>query len=111
MIGVLRNALKTRGDFEMLHQAALGGELRPHEVAELRRHWQALLDGRFAYEVDRALSEGESADGGEPEYRVMADEDGARTQYKLTESASSRLVALGFTVGEVEHALTELEGK
>lgn len=111
MIGVPRNALKTRGDFEMLHQAALGGELRPHEVAELRRHWQALLDGRFAYEVDRALAEGEPADGDEPEYRVMTDEDGARTQYRLAESASSRLVALGFTVGEVEQALTELEGK
>lgn len=111
MIGIPRNALKTRADFEMLHQAAMGGDLRPHEVADLRKHWQALLDGRFAYEVDRALGEGEAPDGDEPEYRVMTDEDGARTQYKLVESASSRLVALGFAVGDVELALAELEGK
>jgi len=41
----------------------------------------------------------------------MADEDGVRTQYRLVESTSSRMVALGFTVQEVETALVELEGK
>lgn len=111
MIGIPRNALKTRADFEMLHQAAMRGDLRPYEVAELRKHWQALLNGRFAYEVDRVLGEGEEPDGEEPEYRVVTNEDGARIQYKLVESASSRLVALGFTAGEVELALAELEGK
>src|SRR5690625_4220155 len=111
MIGIPRNALKTRADFEMLHQAAMGGDLRPHEVTDLRKHWQALLDGRFVYEVDRTLGEGEAPDGDEPEYRVMTDEDGVRTQYRLVESTSSRMVALGFTVQEVETALAELEGK
>lgn|SRR5690625_621278 len=111
MIGIPRNALKTRADFEMLHQAAVSDQLRPHEVEILRRHWQALVDGRFSYEVDRVLGEEELADGEEPEYRVMADEDGVRTQYRLVESTSSRMVALGFTVQEVETALVELEGK
>lgn len=111
MIGIPRNALKTRADFEMLHQAAVSDQLRPHEVANLRRHWQALLDGRFVYEVDRILGEEEPADGEEPEYLVMADEDGVRTQYRLAESTSSRMAALGFTAQEVETALAELEGK
>ena len=111
MIGIPRNALKTRADFEMLHQAAVSDQLRPHEVANLRRHWQALLNGRFAYEVDRALGEGEEPDGDEPEYRVVTDESGVRTQYKLVESASSRMSVLGFTTQEVEAALAELEGK
>ncbi|WP_445157418.1 hypothetical protein [Halomonas sp. E14] len=116
MRGIPRNALKTRADFEMLHDAALRDELRPHEVAELRRHWQALLDGRFAYEVDRVLGEDEVPDGDEPEYRVMADEDEdtgevVRTQYKLVESECSRMHRMGFAALDVEMALSELEGK
>lgn len=116
MRGIPHNALKTRADFEMLHQAALNDDLRPHEVSELRRHWQALLDGRFVYEFDRVLTDGEDPDGAEPDYRVMEDEDEetgevTRTQHKLTESLCSRLCRLGFEASEVEAALAELEGK
>lgn len=116
MRGIPHNALKTRADFEMLQQAALNDGLRPHEVGNLRRHWQALLDGRFVYEFDRVLAEGEDPDGPEPDFRVMEDEDeddGAvtRTQHKLVESQCSRLCRLGFEASEVEAALAELEGK
>lgn len=116
MRGIPRNALKTRADFATLHEAALRDELRPHEVAELRRQWQSLLAGRKAYQVDRVLAEGESPDGDEPEFRVMEELDEAtdevtRTQYKLTETLCSRLCRLGFEVEEVEAALVELEGK
>lgn len=116
MRGIPRNALKTRADFDMLHAAAMAGELRPHEVTELRRQWQALLNGRQAYVVDRVLAEGEDPDGAEPDYRVMVDEDEAtgettRTQYKLTDTQCSRLNRLGFEVDDVEAALAELEGK
>ncbi|WP_445157667.1 hypothetical protein [Halomonas sp. E14] len=116
MRGIPRNQLKTRADFMLLQEAALAGELRPYEVADLRRHWQALLDGRVAYEVDRVLAEGEAPDGEEPEYRVMTDEDEAsgeaiRTQYRLVETGCSRLVRLGFEVEEVEAALAQLEDK
>lgn len=116
MRGIPRNALKTRADFEMLQQAALSDGLRPHEVESLRQHWQALLNGRFVYEFDRVLAEGEAPDGAEPDYRVMEDEDEdsgtvTRMQHKLVESQHSRLRGLGFEVSEAEAALAELEGK
>jgi len=117
MIGVPRGGLATRADFEMLQAAALAGEMRPHEVAVLRRHWQGLLNGRLAYVFDRLLGEGEAADGAGPEYLVVdaggeapASEPAVRAQYRLTE-VPSRLDLLGFAVSDIEDALTDLEGR
>lgn len=114
MRGFPRNALKTRQDFEMMQARAAEGSLRPRQVSELRRHWQSLLDGRFAYQYDRVLAEGEEPDGQEPEYRVVeeAEDDGetvSRVQFRRAEVVSSRLARMGFSQAEVEQAITELE--
>lgn len=114
MRGFPRNALKTREDFEMMQTRAVEGSLRPRQVSELRRHWQSLLNGRFAYQHDRVLAEGEEPDGQEPEYRVIEDteDDGEtvrRVQFRRAEVASSRMARMGFTQAEVEQAITELE--
>lgn len=115
MRGFPRNALKTRQDFEMMQARAAEGSLRPRQVSELRRHWQSLLDGRFAYQVDRVLEGDEEPDGQEPEYRVVdeTEDDGEtirRVQFKRIESDSSRLARMSFSQTEVEHAIAELEG-
>jgi len=113
MRGIPRNALMTRNDFELLQQRARDGELRPQQVEELKQRWQALLNGRYVYQFDRILEDGENPDGSEPDYRVIEEEDEStgeivRRQYKRIESSTSRLVKLGYTVSDVEDALAEL---
>lgn len=114
MKGIPHNALKTAQDYEGLHDQALAGELRPREVDTLRGYWQALLDGRWRYDRDRALAEGEEPDGPEPEYRVLAEEteDGTaeRWQFQRVRDEHARIDALGYTPAQVEAKITELEG-
>ena len=113
MIRIPRNSLKTKGDFERAHEMALNGELRPRDIEQLKRYWKSLLGGRWRYDRDRLLDEGESPDGGEPEHRVMVEqtEDGAeeRWQFKRVEDSSARIHKLGFDVETVEAKIAELE--
>lgn len=108
MKGIPAPALATRSDYERLHQMALNGEMRPRDVERLRCYFQALIDGRWRYDRDRALAEGEDPDGGEPEYRVIEDEDEGRVQHKRVEDDRALIHRLGFTVDEVANKIKEL---
>lgn len=114
MQGVPRFGLRTRADFELLQDLALQGELRPACIATLQRHWQGLLAGRWAYVYDRDLAAGESPDGEAPHYLVIESEDETtgemrRVQLKRTEVPTATIFRLGFTVPEVEQAISALE--
>lgn len=95
--------LNTRADYELVHDAALAGEL---PTDKLLTAYDALLNTRLHYVFDRLLATDEPADGAEPEYRVMAEklEDGTtqRTQYKLVDNPDARLYQLGFAVADIE---------
>jgi|SRR5690625_43051 len=116
MQGVPRFGLRTRADYDLLQVLAIQGELRPHDAATLKRHWEGLLSGRFSYQRDRELVGDEPADGEMPDYLVITTreddgEDGAerRVQMVRVESLSAEIFRLGFTVQEVEQAISDLE--
>lgn len=123
MQGVPRYGLRTRADYDLLQGLAIQGEIRPQGVATLKRHWEGLLAGRWTYVHDRELTEGEAPDGPEPEYRVLelrdesADIEGEteneaavrRVQIKRIESPTAEIFRLGFTVHDVEQAISDLE--
>jgi hypothetical protein len=114
MQGVPRYGLRTRADYDLLLGLATQGEIRPQGVATLKRHFEGLLSGRFTYVHDRELAEAESPDGDMPDYRVLNVEDEEtgetrRVQMKRIESPQAEIFRLGFTVQEVEQAITDLE--
>lgn len=107
--------LNTRTDYERCQELARNGELRHRDMQRLREHWAGMLEGRHYYELDRVLGDTEEPDGTEPEYlvREVEDEDTGelrREQLLRTERSPSALTRTGFTVQEVEDAMTELEG-
>jgi hypothetical protein len=113
MQGVPRYGLRTRADYDLLQGLALQGEIRAQGVATLKRHWEGLLASRFVYDRDRELAEGEQPDGDMPEYRVLTIEDqetgvSQRVQFVRTESSAAAIFWLGFTVQNVEKAITDL---
>ncbi|MBK5942708.1 hypothetical protein [Halorhodospira halophila] len=108
MKGIPSPALATRSDYERVHQMALDGELRPRDIDRLHRYWQALLDGRWRYDRDRVLGDGEEPDGEEPEYRVIEDEEEGRVQHIRVEDDRALIHRLGFSVDEVENKIKEL---
>ncbi|MCS4503912.1 hypothetical protein NYO91_07450 [Arhodomonas aquaeolei] len=114
MKGIPHNSLKTAQDYEGMQQLAIAGELRPRDVATLRRYWQSLLDGRWRYDRDRLLGDSEAPDGDEPDYRVLVEEaeDGTeeRWQYKRVADDKARIHHLGYDVATVEGKIAELEG-
>lgn len=114
MQGVPRYGLRTRADYDLLLGLATQGEIRPQGVATLKRHFEGLLSGRFTYVHDRVLAEAESPDGDMPDYCVLNVEDEEtgetrRVQMKRIESPQAEIFRLGFTVQEVEQAITDLE--
>lgn len=114
MQGVPRYGLRTRADYDLLQGLATQGEIRPQGVATLKRHFEGLLSGRFTYVYDRDLAEDETPDGDLPEYRVLTvddEENGTtrRVQMQRIESPQAEIFRLGFTVPEVEQAITDLE--
>lgn len=110
MRGVPKNSLKTKSDYETCQSMALDGSLRSVDVARLRRYWQALIDGRYVMVKDRVLDTDEQADGEEPEYRILTDEETQdRVQYKREEDAEAKIFRLGYSVEDVEGKLDELE--
>ena len=112
MKGIPRNTLQTKGDFERAHEMALNGELRPRDIEQLKRYWKSLLGGRWRYDRDRKLEDGEDPDGDPPDYKVLVeDDDGTeeRWQFKRVEDSSARIHKLGFDVETVEAKIAELE--
>jgi len=115
MQGVPRCGLRTRADYDLMQSLAVQGEIRPQGVATLKQHWQGLLSGRFTYVYDRDLADGEAPDGDMPDFRVLEVEDDdtgetRRVQMKRTESPQAEIFRLGYTVQDVEQAITDLEG-
>lgn len=114
MQGVPRFGLRTRADYDLLQGLAVQGELRPQDAATLKRHWVGLLSGRFSYQYDRELVGDEAADGEKPDYLVIEtrdeeDDTVRRVQMVRVESPSAEIFRLGFTVQEVEQAISDLE--
>lgn len=106
--------LNTRTDYELCQELARNGELRHRDMQRLREHWAGKLAGRHYYAFDRLLGDTEEPDGTEPEYlvREVVDEetgDAQRKQFVRTERSPSALTRTGFTVQEVEDAISELE--
>lgn len=114
MKGVPRE-LKTRADFDRLQEMARDGKLGQNCLRRLRAHWEGLLAGRYYYEMDRVLEEGDEPDGSEPEYlvRVVEDEDTGETathQLRRVERTPGALNRLGLSAEDAEAAIAELEG-
>lgn len=114
MQGVPRYGLRTRADYDLLLSLSAQDEIRPQGLATLKRHLNGLLAGRFTYVYDRDLVDGESPDGDMPDYRVLSVEDEEvgttrRVQMQRIESPQAEIFRLGFTVQEVEQAITDLE--
>ena len=114
MQGVPRYGLRTRADYDLLQGLATQGEIRPQGVATLKRHLEGLLAGRFTYVYDRDLADGESPDGDMPDCLLLNVEDEEagttrRVQMQRIESPQAEIFRLGFTVAEVEQAITDLE--
>lgn len=114
MQGVPRYGLRTRADYDLLQELATQGEIRPQDVATLKRHWEGLLAGRWIYVHDRELAEGEQPDGDMPEYCVLDVEEettgeAKRVQLKRVESQDAEIFRLGFAVTDVEQAISDLE--
>ncbi|MCZ0926427.1 hypothetical protein L0636_00810 [Halomonas janggokensis] len=70
---------------------------------------RALRDKTQHYVFDRNLDESEAADGEEPEYRVMEDDEGLRRQYRLESDPNAPIYRLGFTVEEVDQLIQTVE--
>ncbi|WP_022727220.1 hypothetical protein [Fodinicurvata sediminis] len=112
MIGVPR-ILRTKQDFENVKAGVISGDITGRHAARALAHWQGLLS-RHRYSFDRLLSEGESPDGSEPDYRVMEDldeetGDTIRRQLKREEDPNARIVTLGYSVSEVEAVISDME--
>ncbi|WP_022729782.1 hypothetical protein [Fodinicurvata sediminis] len=114
MIGVPR-VLRTRQDYENVRAGVLEGRYGAQERARALAHWQALLS-RHRYVFDRELAEGEAPDGPEPDYTVLVlrDEETdavtARQQRVRIEDPKARIFKLGYSVPEVEAAISDMEG-
>ncbi|WP_157469991.1 hypothetical protein [Desulfobulbus elongatus] len=108
-----RYGLRTRADYDLLQGLATKGEIRPQGVATLKRHWEGLLASRWVYDYDRDLADGEDPDGEQPEYLVLAGDDGQgglrRRQMMRIESPHAEIFRLGYTVSDVEQAIADLE--
>lgn len=98
--------LKTREDFDNVHALALAGGCDTQCVIG---HWHGLINTQKAYVFDRALAEGEAADGPEPDYIVLTMEDGSRQQHILAINPAARIGALGYAEVDVQAKINELE--
>jgi hypothetical protein len=98
--------LATRHDYERLHAAAVDGQANR---VEMLRRWRSLLATRQHYVFDRTLATEEQPDGTEPEYRVLDDDEGERSQFRLTDAPNALITRLGYSAADVEMKITELE--
>lgn len=95
--------LKTKKDFENMHQLVLSGKI-PVKDGIIK---YKLLGENEIYIFDRVLEVGESADGVEPEYRVVVNEE-ERHQFRLKPNPSALFKTIGYTKLEVQQKIDEL---
>ncbi|WP_448875200.1 hypothetical protein [Desulfobulbus propionicus] len=98
--------LQTREDYERVHVAGLVGEV--DRLAAIR-HLEGLLSGRWDYQFDRYLDEGEAPDGEAPEYIVLEQEDGRRRQERRVYAQGATIEILGYSESEVLAKIAELQ--
>lgn len=98
--------LQTREDYERVHVAGLVGEVDRQAAI---RHLEGLLSGRWDYQFDRYLDEGEAPDGEAPEYIVLEQEDGRRRQERRTFAQGAAIEILGYSESEVLAKIAELQ--
>lgn len=103
--------INTRTDIE--HLMSFMGT--PLATAENLQQGHAYLTGLLNtqhYVFDRVLADGESADGPEPDYKVMegqgANED-ERHQFVLADNPRAPLYRMGLTATEVQDWIAQLE--
>jgi len=101
--------LQTRADFDFALNSAIAGEVDKHLVISI---FVGLIESSKKYVFDRALTADELPDGDSPIYYVIepTDTDLVRRQIKLVADKSSRLLALGYSISEVNAIIKELEG-
>jgi hypothetical protein len=98
--------LQTREDYERIHAAALRGERIGGPPSA---HLEGLLSGRWDYQFDRYLDEGEVPDGEAPEYIVLEQEDGRRRQERRAFAQGATIEILGYSESEVLAKIAELQ--
>ncbi len=105
-------SIKTRFDVEYL-AGYLGSDwATPDNVQRGLGFLRGLRDNTQHYVFDRVLSESETPDGVEPEYKVMTDDEaGERHQFVLTDNPNAPIHKLGFSVPEVQAMIDMTEGE
>ena len=102
--------IQTRHDVDLLLGYLNSEWATESNIERGLRYLNGLIDSRKAYFFDRALSDGESPDGPEPDYRVMTDDEtGERAQYALQENPQAWINRLGLTVEEVQGMIDQIE--
>lgn len=103
----LPKILQTPADFELAESLATSGEI---SHAELARHYEGLLEGRYHYVFDHDLLAGAAPDGPMPDYCVTENQEtGARQQLKRVDNLSARALDLGFTWLQIEQRISALQ--
>lgn len=107
MIGTPK-VLQTRADVEFAVGAARAGEMSARGVALLLA---GLVTAAHHYVFDRDLAADEPLDGASPEYALeeQADPEPRRRQLRRAIDPGARLLAMGYTIPEIESLITELE--
>jgi hypothetical protein len=98
--------LQTREDYERIHVAGLVGEVDRRTAIH---HLEGLLSGRWNYQFDRYLDEGEAPDGEAPEYIVLEQEDRRRRQERRAFAQGATIEILGYSESEVLAKIAELQ--
>lgn len=107
MIGTPK-VLQTRADVEFAVGAARAGEMSARGVALLLA---GLVTAAHHYVFDRNLAADEPLDGDAPEYALeeQTEPEPRRRQLRRAIDPGARLLAMGYTIPEIESLITELE--
>jgi hypothetical protein len=91
--------LNTAQDYENCEQLFAEGKLPAERLAEA---YEALLNLSKQYVYDKHLKDEKDRTGPEPEYRVMPDEDGGFTQFKLVDNPNSPIIRHDLKISDIE---------
>ncbi len=102
--------IATRYDVEAL-MSYLGSAWATEEnIAKGLAFFRGLIEHSRCYVFDKILAPGEDPSGPEPEYLVLAQEDGARRQERLVDDPGARIYRMGYTVTDIEAMISTIEG-
>lgn len=105
----LPHRFNTRKDVETCFELAKQGKL---DAGEIKKRLQAMLNTDKHYVFDKVLDNPDSADGPEPDFKVMEQEGNDDTkeyvQYKLAKNPGAIFRQLGFAREEIESLISQL---